>query len=238
MRIEQIGYSTLYLCDCMDLMAVLPDKSIDLAIVDPPYGIGVSKKISGTGQCKRVNGKIKVIKPMETGKSEKWDSEPPPQNYFDELFRVSKYQIIWGGNYFMDKIQKPSKCWIGFIKAFISDSMSHSNIEFAYTNLDGVSKYFRQSLNIGGCGSVPTQEERIHPCQKPIKLYKWLLSKYAKQGDKILDTHFGSGSIAIACYDMGFSLVASEIDEDYYNAAVNRLKHFAAQGTLDFSEAV
>ena len=220
MRREAIGKCEMFHCDCMDLMATLPDKSIDLCICDPPFGGGnhnMNNKI-----CDGVRNKSYD----KANKIKEWDNAPSG-NYFNELFRVSKYQIICGGNYFN---LPPSRNFIIYYKENIPETFNMAMAEFLWTNIDGNSKVFkyRAKQNIG----------RFHPCEKPVALYKWLLSRYAKQGDKILDTHFGSGSIAVACYDMGFSLVASEIDEDYYNAAVNRLKQFAAQGTLDFSEAV
>ena len=218
MRKEQIGTSTLFHCDCMELMKQYPDKHFQLAIIDPPYGIGNHSlhnfRSHGRRECKydkRIN---------------EWDIAPEPE-YFQELFRVSKYHIIWGGNYFN---LPPSRNFIIYNKTNISDNICLSQCEYAWTNIQGNSKIYNHFPK--------PNNGRIHPTEKPISLYKWLLSKYAKQGDKILDTHFGSGSIAVACYDMGFDLTASEIDEDYYNAAVNRLKQFAAQGTLDFSEAV
>ena len=217
MRKEQIGTSTLFLCDCMDLMATLPDKSIDLCICDPPYGIGDHgiRNYKEDGKWKDKHGtKIKI-----------WDT-PPDASYFNELFRVSKYQIIWGGNYFN---LPPCRNFIIWYKPKMAgEGFSMAQAEYAWTNIIGNSRVFTFSQ---------FEKDRIHNTQKPVALYKWLLSRYAKQGDKILDTHFGSGSIAIACNEMGFNLTASEIDEDYYNAALKRIKDANRQGDL-FRETV
>jgi site-specific DNA-methyltransferase (adenine-specific) len=204
MRVEQIGSATLYLCDCMKLMSTLPDKSIDLAIVDPPYGKGDHKlhNYKNNGKWYYKHGtKIKS-----------WDI-PPDVSYFNELFRVSKYQIIWGGNNFTLPISKNFFVWYKPSMASIKFSMSAA--EYAWTNISGNPKVFVFTQN---------DPNRIHPTQKPVELYQWLLSNFSKQGDKILDTHFGSGSIAVACNELGFELTASEIDKNYFNAAYKRIK--------------
>jgi site-specific DNA-methyltransferase (adenine-specific) len=204
MRKEIIGNSTLYLGDCMELMATLPDKSIDLAIVDPPYG-GKNHKLhnyreKGKWKCKFGN------------KIASWDF-PPSAQYFNELFRLAQKVIIWGANNFTLPVNKNFFVWYKPTMAGIDFSMAAA--EYAWTNLPGNSKVFVFSQ---------FEKNRIHPTQKPVALYKWLLSNYAKPGWKILDTHFGSGSIAIACNEMGFDLTASEIDEEYFNAACKRIK--------------
>jgi len=153
---------------------------------------------------------------------------PPNKDYFMELFRVSKNQIIWGANHFISLIPYDSPCWIVWDKLF-SENVSFASVELAWTSFNSVSKKYQLSSR---------QVYRFHPTAKPVALYKWLLSRYAKAGDKILDTHLGSGSIAVACYDLGFQLTACEIDEDYFSAAVDRLKTFAAQGTFDFGDEV
>ena len=214
MRREVIGGCELTCEDCMELMARYPDKYFDLAIVDPPYGIGVNHNM----------GRRKGDMPSQYKKVE-WDTLPPPAAYFVELMRVSLYQIIWGANHFISLIPFNSSCWIVWDKLF-SENVSFASVELAWTNFQNVCKRIQLSSL--------SQNNRIHPTQKPVALYKWLLSKYAKPDWKILDTHLGSGSSAIACYDMGFPLTACEIDEDYFAAAVERLRLFAAQGTLDF----
>ena len=204
MKKKVIGNATLYLGDCMELMATLPDKSIDLCICDPPYGI-----IDHSTRNKSKNGKKAYC--YDT-KVKEWDN-PPDEKYFKELFRVSKYQIIWGGNYFA---LPPKKNFIIYYKANIPEGFSMAQCEYAWTNIDGNASIFKH---------FPKQDSnRFHPTQKPVALYKFLLSKYAKQKDKILDTHFGSGSIAVACNELGFNLTASEIDEDYFNAACKRIE--------------
>jgi len=210
MTLETIGSASLYLGDCMEYMATLPEKAFDLAIVDPPYGIG--DRLSDGG------GKLKNT-PMAAlyRESSKWDTAPTKE-YFDELFRVSRNQIIWGGNYFN---LPPSRCMICWDKA--QEMPTLSAWELGWTSFDKPSKIYRQSS---------TDINRFHPTQKPVALYKWLLSRYAKPGDRILDTHGGSGSSVIACLDMGFPIVWIEKDKDYYKSALDRIRTFNAQGKL------
>lgn len=200
---EQFGDIKLYNCDCMGLMKNTPDKYYDLAIVDPPYGIDACNMTMGSGTNKK------------WAKGKKWDNKVPTREYFDELFRVSKNQIIWGGNYFA----LPNKRgWIFWDKGIDGDC-SFADGELAWTSFDVVLR----KANIRYRGFLGMDKERIHPTQKPVKLYKWLLQKYAKEGDKILDTHFGSLSIGIACHDLHFELTASELDKEYYELGKNRL---------------
>ena len=194
--------------DCMIGMSRYPDKYFELAIVDPPYGLGKSVVNSG-GRFKRY-----------TNKNGNWDLQIPPKDYFDGLFRISKEQIIFGGNYF----SLPSnKCFIVWDKGQPED-ISFAMCEYAWSSLNSVAQIYKKRTQ--------DQDGRFHPTQKPIDLYSWILRKYAKQGDKILDTHLGSGSIAIACYDMGFDLTGYEIDKDYYDAAVKRLENHKKQLTI------
>lgn len=189
--------------DCMDYMRTLPDKAFDLAIVDPPYGIGIS-----SNPVRQLHAK------------KKWDNSTPCSDYFTELFRVSINQIIWGGNYFD---LPPSQ---GFI---IWDKVQPHGFSLAMCELAWIS--FQKPAKIWK-KSVLSEQRKIHPTQKPIALYKWLLHNYAQPGNRILDTHLGSGSIAIACHDMGFDLTACELDTDYYNAACKRLRQHQAQLTI------
>lgn len=183
--------------DNMELMARYPDKYFDLAIVDIPYGLGDKLTQGGTWANKYKKGDAD------------WDVLPT-KDYFTQLFRVSKNQIIWGGNY----TELPAtRCFLIWDKVAQMETMA--DCEFAWTSFDKNAKIFRHVRN--------TSEKRIHITQKPVALYKWILSKYAKQGDKILDTHLGSGSIAIACHDLGFDLTACELDTDYFNAAMKRI---------------
>lgn len=190
--------------DCMDALKLMPDNAYDLAIVDPPYGIGIA---SNSFRQKHEN------KP--------WDKKSPEPAYFKELMRVSEQQIIWGGNYFD---LPPSQGYIIWDKKQ-PVNFSSAMCEFAYTSIKKPAKMFRKHV-------VTAEKNKIHPTQKPVALYKWLLSNYAEKGDKILDTYLGSGSIAIACHDMGFDLDAWELDKDYYEAASKRLKTHQSQGSL------
>ena len=199
---------TLYNMDCMEYMKSLPDNAFDLAIVDPPYGIDVTSMNMG--------GR-KTIKPDKT---KSWDNAIPNQDYFDELNRVSKNQIIWGGNYFP---LPPTRCWLMWDKGESMYGRDFAEAEMAWTNFDKVVRLYKQN---------PNQLDRIHPTQKPIKLYEWLLTNYAKQGDKILDTHLGSGSHAIACNNLGFELVGLELDSDYFKASCERIAKEAQQERL------
>ena len=198
--------------DCMEYMAGLPDNAFDLAIVDPPYGIGVDKMTLG-------NGKIKIHRGTSG-----WDSTAPDEKYFSELFRVSKNQIIWGGNYFHLPIKSS---WVFWDK--LTGKNDFSDGELAWSSFGGALRKYTQ-IWLGQ--NAKDSDGRIHPTQKPVALYKWLLSRYAKPGDKILDTHGGSGSICIACHDLGFDLTWMELDADYYNAACKRYKDHAAQASL------
>ena len=195
-------------CDCMDFMAQFPDKFFDLAIVDPPYGLGDSVVNSG-GRFKRYENK-----------SGNWDTATPTKEYFTELERVSQNQIIWGGNYFIDKLT-PTKCFLIWDKGQRDFSLADG--EMAWTSFKKAARFFDYSRG------QALQEGKIHPTQKPVALYKWLLMNYAKQGDKILDTHVGSASSLLACYDMGFDYIGFEIDEDYYKAAQKRIEENKAQ---------
>ena len=193
--------------DNMLLMARYPDNYFDLAIVDPPYGIG--DKFKG-GK----SGKMQFNEVVDKG----WDCVPSAE-YFIELQRVSKNQIIWGGNYFD---LPPTRCFIVWDKC-ISDDFTLAMAELAWTSFDKLAKIFKYSVPKDG---------KIHPTQKPQKLYKWLLDKYAKEGYKILDTHLGSGSIAIACHDYGFELTACELDKEYYDKAIQRIQNHVSQQKL------
>jgi site-specific DNA-methyltransferase (adenine-specific) len=223
---------TMLHMDCMDYMATLPDKAFELAIVDPPYGIGFDGENPTMSAGLRKDGTQRKMKnwsnPTPKGYDKKeWDTLRPDEYYFNELQRVSKNQIIWGGNYFSDMLT-PHGGWIVWEKG-VPDGMSLSQAELAYnTVLNSI-----QVVSILWAGyKKQDNESRIHPTQKPVALYKWLLSRYAKPGDRILDTHGGSGSICIACHDLGFDLTWMELDRDYYDAAVARYKLHASQAQL------
>lgn len=236
--------------DCMEGMKEYPDNYFDLAIVDPPYGAGFTEgggckgwftkyhqtldtknkelgvHFHGRGRSKkylepftnetRFGGKGSRFEKYKRNGIIGWD-EAPPQEYFEELFRVSKNQIIWGGNYFD---LPPTRCFLVWRKLTISENFTMAMAEYAWTSFNDNAKVFEHA---------PQDKERFHPTQKPVALYKWLLSHYAKQGDLILDTHVGSASSLIACEELGYDYVGYEIDETYYKLAKKRLDDFNAQ---------
>ena len=205
----------LYNVDCMEFMRGLPDKCYDLAIVDPPYGIGMDNSNKRT-KPSRPNSYTQY--PDYRYHKTDWDNSRPNKDYFDELFRVSKNQIIWGANYLCEYL--PSGYgWI-FWNKLNGLNNNFSDGEFAYCSKGVQSRYFECSTFYGLNGG----KDRIHPTQKPVALYKWLLKNYAKEGDRILDTHGGSMSIAIACHDMGFDLDLCELDSEYFEAGSRRLE--------------
>jgi len=203
----------LFNTDCMDLMSEYVDNHFDLAIVDPPYGIDVDKQSRSSRPTKKWNNPTKYeYKTFD-------DSTTPDQLYFEELRRVSKNQIIWGGNYFTEFLP-PSKGWIVWDKK--ADIKEHlSMCELAYSSFDKKCNKF-EFLWAGFKKAV--KEDRIHPTQKPVRLYEWLLTNYAQEGDKILDTHGGSMSSAIACHNMGYDLTICELDKEYFEKASERLE--------------
>ena len=199
--------------DNMQLMARYPDKYFDLAIVDPPYGIDWMQQIQNPNT--KANWK--------QYENKEWDKQTPTDEYWEQLFRVSKNQIVWGGNYMTDKLY-PSSCWLIWDKM---QEFSGAVFEMAWTSFKSPAKAFRMSRV-----EAYANQNKIHPTQKPVQLYKWLLTNYAKQGDKILDTHLGSGSIAIACHDYGFELTACELDKEYFDKAMQRINNHVAQQKL------
>ena len=211
----------IYNEDCMPALAKMRENEFDLAIVDPPYGIGMA------GTLGKASKKTKgfSFKAKEYEKKE-WDNEIPTQEYFDKLFRISKNQTIWGANYFTDKIPI-IKNYIFWYKKGLSNDNKFNEGELAYLS-NGRTRMIDIWWN--GFGTINSGEIRTHPTQKPVALYKWLLKNYAKENDRILDTHLGSGSIAIACWEMGFDLVGYELDTDYFEATCKRLNdHFNQQ---------
>lgn len=234
----------IYNQDCMEAMKEMTDNQFDLAIVDPPYGIGLNfskgKRIKTKGKLKSGAKKDYIYK----GHDQKdWNKMPPPLDYFQELIRVSKKHIVWGCNYYEEAQHLFGQGRIihnKLVTPFLKSKYSHADI--AATNLQNrITMYdFQWSGNVQA-GTMNTKmindygkglEKRIHPTQKPVKLYEWLLMNYAKEGDKILDTHLGSGSIAIACYNLGFELTGYEIDKEYFEAAKKRIEQHKQQGRL------
>ena len=202
---------TLYNMDCMELLKNTEDNYYDLAIVDPPYGIGANKE-------KEHNG-------WKSYGVKSWDNEIPKKEYFTELQRVSKNQIVWGGNY-MTNFLKPKMCWLVWDKGQRDFSLADG--ELAWTSFDKAMRIFSMSRG-AALSDANKNGGKIHATQKPVKLYEWLLQNYAKEGDKILDTHLGSGSIAIACNRLKYELTATELDTDYFKASVKRYKEQTAQ---------
>jgi site-specific DNA-methyltransferase (adenine-specific) len=206
--------------DCMAGMARYPDKYFDLAIVDPPYGIGMDGgNIGGNNATKATNYTKKD-----------WDILAPNKDYFIELKRVSKNVVIWGANHFIKNIPYNSSCWIVWDK---DNTGNFADAELAYTSFKSAVRIFKFRWNGMLQQNMKNKEQRIHPTQKPVALYKWLLQNYAKQGDKILDTHLGSGSSRIAAYEMGFDFTAFELDKEYFEAQEKRYNNHISQLKLN-----
>jgi site-specific DNA-methyltransferase (adenine-specific) len=214
--------------DNMEIMAQYPDKYFDLAIVDPPYGIGED------GLKNHSRNKLAQAKKY-TPKN--WDKNAPDKEYFEELVRISKYQIIWGANHFISKIPFDSSCWIVWDK---NNSGDFADCELAYSNFKTAVRKFKWTWNGMLQEKMNNKQERIHPTEKPIELYEFCLRNYADKGFKILDTHLGSGSIALAIDkankldNMNLEFVGIELDTEYFNAAVNRFRLAHAQSCLSF----
>ena len=235
---EQLAFNM----DCLEAMRSMPDKAFDLAVVDPPYGGGFTEEGGCKGWFTKYNRKIdhlhssfrenekERIYNRFGGKDSRferykkdsvidWDVAPP-EEYFDQLFRVSKNCIIWGGNYFQFP---PTRGFLIWRKLTISESFSMAMVEYAWTSFNDNAKLFEYQ---------PQDPTRFHPTQKPVALYKWILNRYAKPGDKILDTHLGSGSSRIAAYDLGFDFVGYEIDKEYFDKQEERFEKHTAQTSL------
>lgn len=208
-----------YNLDCMVGMKEFPDKYFDLAIVDPPYGLGENPYRSKT--------RTKLAKTTEWGDFYKtWDDKCPEQDYFDELFRVSKNQIIWGANHMMHRIMKPSPCWIVWDK---DNTGCFADAELAWTSFSTAVRIFRYRWNGMIQENMKNKEIRINPCQKPVALYEWTLKNYAGGVISILDTHVGSASSLIACHNMGYKCVGFENDKRMFKKASDRLAAVKAQ---------
>jgi len=217
----------LYNSDCLPAMRKMADNQYDLAIVDPPYGINMSKGTFTYSKKKNISSKRNYI-------AKQWDKKTPDKEYFVELLRISKNQIICGGNYFSDKLPA-SRGWVYWDKKITNaNNTNFSDGELIWTSFDCILRKF--TYDWIGFGYLNSKERgsKMHPTQKPVALYKWLLKNYAKPGDKILDTHFGSLSIGIACWDYGYSLDAYEIDKDYFEAGKKRLDVHRAQLQINY----
>ena len=214
--------SIVYNCDCMEYMKTLPDKAFDLAIVDPPYSIDSVKGNSTNGRKARFSQGAGKLKNRFLNKSSlDWDIAPT-QEYFDELFRISKNQIIWGGNYFNLPPTRGIVCW---------DKKqpweNFSQWEMAWTSFDKPAKMFRLAAT-----ARSKEDVKIHPTQKPVRLYEWLLTTFARERERVIDTHVGSGSSRIACYKLGFDYVGCEINKEYFDAQEQRFKEYTDQLVL------
>ena len=226
-----IGNATLIQCDCMTYMATLPDKAFELSITDPPYFEGQNKP----GFYRNGEFSSKLVPAGKYGELKHWDV--PSTAYFRELQRVSQNQIIWGANHFSDRFNASGPGWIVWDKE--NGESSFADAELAYSSFDKAVRIFRYRWNgmiQGSHGDKRLNEKRIHPTQKPLKLYEWLLSNYAKQGQRILDTHGGSMSSAIAANKLGFEITVCELDEDYFKAACERVENAYRQKPI-FEEA-
>lgn len=203
--------SEVYNEDCMIGMARYPDKFFDLAIVDPPYGIGVNHNMG-----RRKGDRPSSFKPAT------WDSESPSVEYFNELIRVSKNQIVWGANHFISKMPFDSSCWLMWDKGF-SEELSFAQFELAWTSFSSTCKKYDKTT---------LQPDRIHPTQKPVQLYRWMLDNYAIKNQKVIDTHMGSQSSRIASYLLGFDFWGWEIDKEYFDKGNKRFAEQTAQTSL------
>ena len=211
-----------YNMDCLEGMKQFPDKYFDLAIVDPPYGSitgGYTKNQSSGGVARHPKYHVAVF-----------EQEKPRKKYFDELFRVSKNQVIWGGNYFTSFLPE-SMCWVVWDKEK-PEGVNFADVELAWTSFDRSAKIFHFMWNGMLQGDMKNKESKIHPTQKPVHLYKWLLNTFSSDGDIILDTHVGSASSLIACRETGHKYVGFEIDPDYYALAKERLDAAEAQTNI------
>ena len=224
LRIGSAGHSalsTVYLMDCIEGMKQYPDKYFDLAIVDPPYGIGINNQSQGKGGG--------VARKIDYTKKD-WDKTPPPQEYFNELLRVSKHQIIFGANHFISRIPFDSSCWIVWDKD--NGETDFADCELAWTSFKTAVRRFKWTWAGMRQQNMKNKEERIHPTQKPVALYDWIFSQYAKEGNLILDTHLGSQSNRIAANKAGLDFVGFEIDREYYDNGNKRFKDFVSQTVL------
>lgn len=228
---EKGHFNIAFNADCMEFLRNCPDNAFQLCVCDPPYGIGVLSMNYTKSGAVRTHGHS-AAKRRDYRKQGEWDVKPTKE-YFDQLTRVSKRQIIWGGNYFSD-ILSPSKSFIVWDKR-VSDEMTNdfADCEYAWcSEVLGVARMFRYCWNGMIQSDMKNKEERFHPTQKPVALYTWIFNRYAKPGDKILDTHLGSGSSRIAAYDAGLDFVGYEIDKEYFDKQEERFAAHTAQMSL------
>lgn len=217
----------IYNLDCLSAMKEIPNKFFDLAIIDPPYGIGED----GSKNHTRGGGGKSLAKGQDFPAFEGNDKEPPTKEYFDELFRVSKNQIIFGANHFISRIPYDSHCWLVWDK--MNGNTDFADCELAWTSFNSAVRKFSYLWNGMIQQNMKSKEIRIHPTQKPVALYEWILNKYAKKGDKILDTHCGSASSLIACYELGFDFLGFELSKYYFEKGNERLKSRMQQTRME-----
>ena len=220
-RVSRGPLSVVFLEDCVDGLKRFNDNHFDLAIVDPPYGIDINNQSQGKGGG--------VARKIDYTKKD-WDKTAPEIFYFNELRRVSKNQIVWGANHFISRMPFDSSCWVVWDKD--NGETDFADCELAWTSFKTAVRRFKWTWAGMRQQNMKHKEERIHPTQKPIALYKWLLMNYASEGDLILDTHLGSGSSRIAAYDLGYDFIGFEIDPEYYEKQEKRFKNFSAQQRL------
>lgn len=214
----------VYLQDCIERMKQFPDNYFDLAVVDPPYGLGEASGREESRNMSKGRAQTKV-----KYKVKNWDKQPATKDYFDELIRVSKNQIVWGANHFISKLPFDSSCWIVWDK---DNSGDFADCELAYTSFKTAVRKFTWRWNGMLQQDMKNKEHRIHPTQKPVALYDWIFKNYAKPTDKIIDTHLGSGSSRISAYKAGLDFTGFEIDKDYFEASEKRFNQFKSQLTL------
>lgn len=217
--------SVAYNADCLDAMRKMPDNAFDLAVVDPVYG-----DVKQGGYMKNAESTARLAKAIQYHTAV-WDQQKTGKEYFDELFRVSREQIIWGGNYFVEEIGRNSQCWLVWDKKH-PDGVQFADVELAWTSFDRAARIFRFLWNGMLQENMKEKETRLHPTQKPVALYEWIFKNFAEPGMKILDTHLGSGSSRIAALEAGLDFVGYEIDKTYYALQEQRFQNYAAQFSL------
>lgn len=224
--------SETYCIDCMEYMRTLPDKAFDLAVVDPPYGIGEGGQKAKTRGQQADFGKPHKSNAKCYSRSDYvcFEDVAPPEEYFRELERVSRNQIIWGGNHLAGRIGKDSPCWLVWDKR--NDANDFADCELAYTSFRTAVRVFRFKWNGMLQEDMKHKEYRIHPTQKPVALYRWIFRNYAKAGDRVLDTHMGSGSSRIAAYEAGLDYVGCEINPAMFELEEKRFEEYTAQISL------
>lgn len=220
-----MSVSTAYNADCLAAMRKMPDNAFDLAVVDPVYG-----DVKQGGYMKNVESCARLAHAIQYHTAV-WDQEKTGKEYFDELFRVSKNQVIWGGNYFVEEIGRNSQCWLVWDKKH-PDGVQFADVELAWTSFDRASRIFHFLWNGMLQENMRDKETRVHPTQKPVALYHWIFKNFAEPGMKILDTHLGSGSSRIAAFEAGLDFCGYEIDPTYYELQEARFQNYAAQLSL------